>query len=610
MPEQAALEAEGLCKRYGARVAVSEVDLLVGRGEIHGLLGANGAGKTTLLRVLLGLVGRDAGTVRLLDHARPNRGSALPSGVAGYVDVPGAYPYLTGRQNLRLLAQLDDERAAPEQARAVEEALASVALTEQADVKVRGYSAGMRQRLALAATLLRRPRLLLLDEPTSSLDPVSARRVRVLVRELAAAGTAIVLSSHDMAEVEELCTTVTVLREGRVAFSGTIEALRERSVGSVYRLETSGDDTALALGSEQDDLRVRRAPERRGLEVVTRTGDIDRYALSLGRAGVAIRHLQRHETSLEQLFLRLTTGEPTPEDVRPHPPRRATTRSGAVHSLAPAPTVSARGLRATLAVECAKVAGSGTARATVAVAALAPLAFALAMKAQTTLPDDTLFGRWAAASGFALPLVVLGFAAAWAFPVLASLVGGDVFSAEHRYGTWAALLTRSRSRGEIFIGKVFASLGFSTLSVVVLGLASLVAGAALIGRQPLIGLSGTELPAADALARIVLAWASVVPAVLGFTALALLLSVTTRSGIAGVGLPVLLGLVMELASLLDGADAARPFALTAQFLAWHGLFAEPPFQGPLRQGLVVASVYLLVGLLTAYVVFSRRDLEG
>ena len=131
----------------------------------------------------------------------------------------------------------------------------------------------------------------------------------------------------------------------------------------------------------------------------------------------------------------------------------------------------------------------------------------------------------------------------------------------------------------------------------------------IIGRQPLIGLSGTELPAVAALGRVVLAWASVIPPVLGFTALALLLSATTRSGIAGVGLPVLLGLVMELASLLDGADAARPFALTAQFVAWHGLFAEPRFHGPLLRDLMVSVVYLFACLMPAYVAFSRRDLE-
>src|SRR5262249_43864885 len=174
------------------------------------------------------------------------------------------------------------------------------------------------------------------------------------------------------------------------------------------------------------------------------------------------------------------------------------------------------------------------------------------MRAQSAVPSDTLFGRFMMESGFALPLVVLGFASLWAFPVLASIVGGDLFSAEDRYGTWPTVLTRSRSRAEMFSGKVIAALGFSSLAVGILAFCSMAAGVLVIGAQPLFDLSGALLSPAQAITRVALAWVSIWPPALGFTAIAVLVSVATRSSVAGVGVPGVIGLAMPLDTPVGG----------------------------------------------------------
>jgi ABC-2 type transport system ATP-binding protein len=302
--EPVALEALGISKRYGDRDALCRVDLVAERGRLHGLLGPNGAGKTTLLRILFGLVRQDAGTVRFLG-GRPSRApSSLPDGVAGFVETPAFYPYLTGRRNLALLAHLDDNEGS-DRAERVGRVLEQVGLAARADVAVRGYSAGMRQRLGLAAALLRRPQVLLLDEPTSSLDPAGARDVRALARHLTAEGTAVVLSSHDMTEVEDLCATLTIIDRGRVVFSGAVNQLRKLAPDPVHALRTSDDCAALDLASRSPGVTVESATER-GVEVSAGIESLDAYVIALGHAGIAVRALEHRARSLESLFLQLT----------------------------------------------------------------------------------------------------------------------------------------------------------------------------------------------------------------------------------------------------------------------------------------------------------------
>jgi ABC-2 type transport system ATP-binding protein len=298
-----ALEALGISKRYGERDALRGVDLVAQPGELHGLLGPNGAGKTTLMRIVLGLVRPDRGAVRVLDRDLSSIAGGMSDGVAGFVETPAFYPYLSARKNLDLLARLDF-RPRSERAIAVARVLDEVGLGEQADITVRGYSAGMRQRLGLAAALLRAPRLLLLDEPTSSLDPAGARDVRSLARRLAGEGAAVVLSSHDMAEVEELCSTLTVIDHGEVVFSGSVVELRTLAPAAIHVVHTSDDQAALAAAFRRPAIKV--SSVRDGLEVAAQIDELDEYIIALGQSGVAVRSLERRTRSLESLFLELT----------------------------------------------------------------------------------------------------------------------------------------------------------------------------------------------------------------------------------------------------------------------------------------------------------------
>jgi ABC-2 type transport system ATP-binding protein len=302
--EAIALEAVGVSKSFGTRAALSSVGMVARRGQLHGLLGPNGAGKTTLMRVLLGLVRRDAGTVRLLGHEVGPVLHSIPDGVAGMVEAPAFYPYLSGRRNLALLARLDGATADARR-NSVDSVLEQTGLTKHAEFAVSSYSTGMRQRLGLAAALLRSPGLLFLDEPTSSLDPGAARDVRVLAQRLANEGTAIVFSSHDMTEVEELCSVVTIINDGRLVFSGTVDEVRKRAPSTVHALRTNDDDAALKCASNWPAVRA-TAGASGGLDISANVEALDAYIIALGRAGIAVRGLERRVRSLESLFLDLT----------------------------------------------------------------------------------------------------------------------------------------------------------------------------------------------------------------------------------------------------------------------------------------------------------------
>jgi ABC-2 type transport system ATP-binding protein len=299
-----ALEALDVSKQYGNRDALCRVNLVAEFGRVHGLLGPNGAGKTTLMRILLGLVRRDDGIVRLLGRSLDAITESVPDGVAGFVDTPAFYPYLSGRKNLTLLARLDG-LGRPVRGNRVSDCLEETGLAMHADVAVAGYSAGMRQRLGVAAALLRTPKLFFLDEPTSSLDPAGARDVRTIARRMADKGAAVLLSSHDMAEVEELCDTLTVLERGRVIFAGTVDGLRRRAPAPVHVLHTSDDRGALGLADPLPGLRIAASTDG-GLEVTASVSALDTYVIALGRAGIAVRMLERRARSLESLFLELT----------------------------------------------------------------------------------------------------------------------------------------------------------------------------------------------------------------------------------------------------------------------------------------------------------------
>ena len=302
-PSSPALEASGLVKRFGTTRAVDGLDLEVRRGEIRGLVGPNGAGKTTLLRMLLGLARPDAGSVTLLGHGLDLEDPRLPCEVAGFVEEPRFYPYLSVRRNLELLAKLDGGGA---RAR-IDDALERAGLARGERRRAGGLSTGMRQRLGLAAALIRSPRLLVLDEPASGLDPVGSRELRALIRELGAAGATVLISSHDMAEVEELCDGVTIISSGRAVWDGPLTALRTQAPPPVHRLTTSDDAGALRVAGAE---RIEVEPTPDGdLAVSAGEQQADRYVLALGAAGIAVRRLEVELSPLESMYFALT-GDP------------------------------------------------------------------------------------------------------------------------------------------------------------------------------------------------------------------------------------------------------------------------------------------------------------
>ena len=299
----APVEARGLVKRYGEIVAVDHVDLTVAAGDVYGYLGPNGAGKTTSVRMLLGLIKPNEGSVRLFGRDPLVEGARALQGVAGFVEEPRFYPYLSARKNLELLAAYDGGGARER----IDSVLDIVELRDRAKDKVRGYSHGMRQRLGIAGALLRDPRLLLLDEPTTGLDPAGIRDMRDLVRRLAEQGMTIVLSSHILAEVEALCDRVGILRRGRVVFEGALSELRS-AAGGTYALRTTDQRRALELceahaglsGVRQDDGAVRfSAPEEA----------VASLSIALGDADVGILALVPHMPTLEELFFDVTESD-------------------------------------------------------------------------------------------------------------------------------------------------------------------------------------------------------------------------------------------------------------------------------------------------------------
>jgi ABC-2 type transport system permease protein len=247
-------------------------------------------------------------------------------------------------------------------------------------------------------------------------------------------------------------------------------------------------------------------------------------------------------------------------------------------------------------------------RIAVLICVVGPPLLAVVLSAQTGLPKDTLFGRYVKESGFALPLLVLGFAGTWVLPLLTSVVAGDIFATEDAHGTWQALLTRSRSRAELFWAKVTAAVLASVLLLAVTAVSSLLAGLARAGDRPLPGLSGSPLSPGHAAGLVLLSWASELPPLLGFTALACLLSISTRSPLAGVGGPLVLGLLMQLLALVGALGGGANALLTTPFAAWHGLVRADPYYGPLWQGALVSAVWGLACVLPARHALLTRDL--
>jgi ABC-2 type transport system ATP-binding protein len=296
------VQVTGLTKQYGDLAAVDGVDLTVEAGDVFGYLGPNGAGKTTSMRMMLGLIRPTAGEVRLFGRD-PQKSVAALEGVAGFVEAPRFYPYMTGRKNLDLLASLDGNGAAER----INEVLDIVELTDRAKDKVGGYSHGMRQRLGIAASLLRAPKLLMLDEPATGLDPAGMRDMRLLIKRLASEGITVLLSSHLLAEVEDVCDRVAIIRKGKIAYQGRLSDLR-REAGLSYTLRTTNDAVAVEVVENFDGVE----PDHQA-DGSLRFHPTDEQAVAdlsnkLVNAGASIIEMAPRSATVEELFFDLTEG--------------------------------------------------------------------------------------------------------------------------------------------------------------------------------------------------------------------------------------------------------------------------------------------------------------
>jgi ABC-type multidrug transport system ATPase subunit len=306
----AVIEVEGLHKvyvrhkRFGRREAhaVDGLDLSVPEGGVFGFLGPNGSGKTTTIRCLLGLVRATEGRCRILG-AEPGDLASVIGRIGSIVETPLLFPTFSGRRNLRLLADLGGFAG-----RDVDGPLDRVGLLDRADDQVRTYSLGMRQRLAIAATLLKDPDLLVLDEPANGLDPAGIREIRELLRSLADEGRTVFVSSHILSEVQQTCDRVAILSRGRCVTSGTVDEVLHAGASSALILKTADLDRALATLAEKGIAAIREGDHLRAEVDPARAAQLNH---TMAEAGHWLTELRPDEASLEDVFLRLT------EDLEP-----------------------------------------------------------------------------------------------------------------------------------------------------------------------------------------------------------------------------------------------------------------------------------------------------
>jgi ABC-2 type transport system ATP-binding protein len=296
------VETTRLSKRFGDRVAVRDVDLVVPRGVAFGYLGPNGAGKTTLIRMLLGLTSATSGSMQLLGLPVPARRAEALARVGAIVEEPSFHPHLTGRENLSIVAAVRGGDASGR----IDDALERLGLGARADDRVRTYSLGMRQRLGIARCLLADPELLILDEPMNGLDPAGIQEFRAFARDFVAEGRTIVLSSHLLDEVEKTCTHVAIVDRGRIVAQGPIATLRDAGRPSVL-IEVDDSARARALLSAHaavervdDDGHVLRV-------VLTDPAAVAELNRRLVEAHLNVTRLEPAQASLEQRFLEVTT---------------------------------------------------------------------------------------------------------------------------------------------------------------------------------------------------------------------------------------------------------------------------------------------------------------
>ncbi len=634
------LSITGLVKRYRTgTVAVDGLDLSVGHGQIFGLLGLNGAGKTTTLRAILSLIRPTAGQVRIYGEI-VHPGAPVLSAVGALVDSPSFIPNLTGRDNLELYwEELPGAAAGPY----LGEAIARVGLEGVIDAKVKSYSSGMRQRLGLAQALMGNPHLLVLDEPTTGLDPQQVREMRSLIRSLAGSGTTVLLSSHLLGEVEQICTHAAVMDRGRLRASGTIEEL----TGSTSSLYLEVDDVDLASSVlEGCDKVIRVAREGGGLAVELDGIARSRLVSLLVGAGVGVESLaQRHR--LEDVFLGLLS-DAEPVATRSGPDQSAGGSAGntagpgagdtagagntagpgaaGVHESA-APTGSPVPRRDALARVWRWLRGSGRltrvemqkqllrTRTWLALAVIGALpviitlAYRIGGPAQAGETGSQLsFFIVVSHSGLDMALAELSALGPFMLVIVVALFAGEAISSEATWGTLRYVLSRPVQRGQLLVAKLAVALALLVAATALISITGLASGLLAFGWHPVVTPQLLTMPAGSALVDLIFATAFTAWCMVTIASFSFMVSTMTDSVIGAVAAGIGFAVISEILDTISALGHLRAALPTHDLEAWIALFYRPPQPQYVVEGALVQLPYLAVTLGVAWWWFRRKDI--
>ncbi len=571
----AVISTVGLVKRYGRLRAVDGIDLDVQAGDVYGFLGANGSGKTTTVRMLLGLVLPTSGTIELLGERMPRAGRRVLPRVGALIEGPAHYGHLSGRENLSLLDASGRGGSWRTRSRRVAEALDQVGLSGVGRRPVKAYSLGMRQRLGLAGALLRRPELLVLDEPTNGLDPQGISEIRELLLDLHRGGTTVFLSSHLLAEVEQLCSRVGVLDRGRLVLQD--------------RLATLTAPTGSTVVHTPDPHRVRATLDGRvtsidGERVIVRGGDPAEVNARLVTAGIPVHGLALERPTLEEVVLAAAG--------RRHRP------GGPM-----------------IVVELRKMFRRPRTWATIAVLNALPILVAVLLVLTDLAPrpgEGPPFLSAVLSNGALYPLAALAIVLPLFLPIAVAVVAGDAIAGEAQAGTLRYLLARPAGRTRLLVAKLAAVLAFVFVTVLVVAGVGYLVGTTLFDAQPVAGtsVSGTSLTPEEIGGRTALAIGYVALSMLGVAAFALFFSTLTDSPLGATMGALAVLVASSLLFTLDAASPIAPYLPTRYWLAFVDFFRDPILWRDVVRGIALQGVYVGVLLAAAWANFTTKDITS
>ena len=545
--------------------------------------------------MLLGLVLATSGTVDLLGRRMPGAARDVLPDVGAIIEDPAAYPHLSGRANLALFDAMDGSGQRSSRARRVDDVLDQVGLGDVDGRPVRAYSLGMRQRLGLANALLRSPRLLVLDEPTNGLDPQGIRDIRALLLELNRAGTTVFVSSHLLAEIEQMCTRVGVLHRGRLVLQDHLDDL-QRATGRVLLVTSQPDRAAERLGT--------RLEERDGRRLLVRADDVADLAAELVAAGRAGRRADPRAP------------HPRADRAGGDPGGRARDRHRGRGRVGPA---ADRGCPV-IAVELSKLVRNRRTWVTILLIDALPTLVAVLLAVTDIGPRPGAGPAFLSAvmtDGKLFPLAALAIVLPLFLPLAVAITAGEAIAGEAQQGTLRYLLVRPVGRTRLLVAKLVSVMAFVVLTIVVVAATAYVTGALLLGDGEVPGaaagattsVSGSGLTTPELVVRTLLALAYAMFCMLGVAAIALFLSTVVRSPLAAALGTMGFLIASTLLLTLDAADSFRGYLPTRYWLAFVDLFRDPIFWRDLLRGVLLQTAYVVVFLAAAWANFATKDVN-